>query len=147
MTPFSKDQRELTDVLLHFRRNPVALMCDIAENWGRLQRSFISAFLVENIESRESTWRVRVQLSCFWSLTLHRFKPNLLPYACRKTQRWVSNGHRDSCEEIIYCYSVILFSLIKIWKTDVEILYSLLLTSLSRKQPVDLLSVNLFVKS
>ena len=51
------------------------------------------------------------------------------------------------CEEIIYCYSVILLSLIKIWKANVEIIYSLVLTSLSRKQPVDLLSVNLFVKS
>ena len=35
----------------------------------------------------------------------------------------------------------------KMWKTNVEIIYSLVLTSLSRKQPVDLLSVNLFVKS
>ena len=51
------------------------------------------------------------------------------------------------CEEIIYCYSVILLSLIKIWKANVEIIYSLVLTSFSRKQPVDLLSVNLFVKS
>ena len=32
-------------------------------------------------------------------------------------------------------------------KANVEIIYSLVLTSLSRKQPVDLLSVNLFVKS
>ena len=52
-----------------------------------------------------------------------------------------------SCEEIIYCYSVILLSLLKIWKPNVEIIYSLVLTSLSRKKPVDLLSVNLFVKS
>ena len=51
------------------------------------------------------------------------------------------------CEEIIYCYSVILLSLIKMWKANVEAIYSLVLTSLSRKQPVDLLSVNLFVKS
>ena len=51
------------------------------------------------------------------------------------------------CEEIIYCYSVILLSLVKMWKANVEIIYSLVLTSLSRKQPVDLLSVNLFVKS
>ena len=54
---------------------------------------------------------------------------------------------RVNCEETIYCYSVILLSLIKIWKADVGIIYSLVLTSLSRKQPVDLLSVNLFVKS
>ena len=38
------------------------------------------------------------------------------------------------------------------WKANVETIYSLVLTSLhkvslSRKQPVDLLSVNLFVKS
>ena len=52
-----------------------------------------------------------------------------------------------SCEEIIYCYSVILLSLVKIGKANVEIIYSLVLTSLSHKQPVDLLSVNLFVKS
>ena len=51
------------------------------------------------------------------------------------------------CEEIIYCYSVILLSLVKIGKANVGILYSLVLTSFSRKQPVDLLSVNLFVKS
>ena len=51
------------------------------------------------------------------------------------------------CEERIYCYSVILLSLIKIWKANVEIIYSLVLTSLSRKQPVELVSVNLFVKS
>ena len=51
------------------------------------------------------------------------------------------------CEEIIYCYSVILLSLVKIGKANVEIIYSLVLTSFSRKQPVDLLSVNLFVKS
>ena len=36
------------------------------------------------------------------------------------------------CEEIIYCYSVILLSLLKIWKANVEIIYSLVLTSLSR---------------
>ena len=54
---------------------------------------------------------------------------------------------RRYCEEIIYCYSVILLSLIKIGKANVGILYSLVLTSFSRKQPVDLLSVNLFVKS
>ena len=35
----------------------------------------------------------------------------------------------------------------EIGKANVEIIYSLVLTSLSRKQPVDLLSVNLFVKS
>ena len=35
----------------------------------------------------------------------------------------------------------------KIWKANVEIIYSLVLTSLSRKQTVDLLNVNLFVKS
>ena len=44
------------------------------------------------------------------------------------------------CEERIYCYSVIFL-------TNVEIIYSLVLTSLNRKQPVDLLSVDLFVKS
>ena len=52
-----------------------------------------------------------------------------------------------NCEEIIYCYSGILLSLVKIAKANVEIIYSLVLTSFSRKQPVDLLSVNLFVKS
>ena len=57
------------------------------------------------------------------------------------------DSETKKCEEIIYCYSVILLSLVKIWKADVEIIYSLVLTSLSRKQPVDLLSVNLFVKS
>ena len=36
------------------------------------------------------------------------------------------------CEEIIYCYSVILLSLVKIGKANVEIIYSLVLTSLSR---------------
>ena len=51
------------------------------------------------------------------------------------------------CEERIYCYSVILLSLIKMWKANEEIIYSLALASLSRKQPVGLLSVNLFVKS
>ena len=35
----------------------------------------------------------------------------------------------------------------KIWKANVGIIYSLVLISLSRKQPVDLLSINLFVKS
>ena len=30
-------QRELTDVLLRFRRNPVALMCDIAEMYLRIE--------------------------------------------------------------------------------------------------------------
>ena len=54
-----KLQRELTDVLLRFQRNPVALMCDIAEIYLRIEvaskRLTISAFLVENIESREST--------------------------------------------------------------------------------------------
>ena len=53
----------------------------------------------------------------------------------------------QTCEEIIYCYSVILLSLMEIGKANVEIIYSLVLTSLSRKQPVDLLSVNLFVKT
>ena len=53
----------------------------------------------------------------------------------------------DYCEERIYCYTVILLSPVKICKANVEIIYSLVLTSLSRKQPVDLLSVNLFVKS
>ena len=53
----------------------------------------------------------------------------------------------QTCEEIIYRYSVILLSLMEIGKANVEIIYSLVLTSLSRKQPVDLLSVNLFVKS
>ena len=33
------------------------------------------------------------------------------------------------------------------WKANVETIYSLVLTSLSRKQPVDLLSINLVVKS
>ena len=66
----------------------------------------------------------------------------------RGTGRWWWNqGKRTECEERIYCYSVTLPSLVKIWKTNVEIIYSLVLTSLSRKQPVDLLSVNLFVKS
>ena len=51
------------------------------------------------------------------------------------------------CEERIYCYSVILLLLVKIGKANVGILYSLVLTSLSRKQPVDLLSINLFVQS
>ena len=39
MTPFTKDQRcrELTDVLLRFRRNPVAPMCDIAEMYLRIE--------------------------------------------------------------------------------------------------------------
>ena len=32
-----KLQRELTDVLLRFRRNPVALMCDIAEMYLRIE--------------------------------------------------------------------------------------------------------------
>ena len=50
------------------------------------------------------------------------------------------------CEERIYCCLVILLSLIKIWKAKVEIIYSLVLTSLRRKQPADLLSVNLFVE-
>ena len=54
-----KLQRELTDVLLRFQRNPVALMCDTAEMYLRIEvapkRLTISAFLVENIESREST--------------------------------------------------------------------------------------------
>ena len=50
-------------------------------------------------------------------------------------------------EEKIYCCLVILLSLIKIWKANVGILYSLVLTPLNRKQPVDLLSVNSFVKS
>ena len=49
-------------------------------------------------------------------------------------------------EERIYCYLIILLSLIKIWKANVEILYSLVLV-LSRKQPADLLSVSLVVKS
>ena len=66
-----KLQRELTDVLLRFQRNPVALMCDTAEMYLRIEvapkRLTISAFLVENIESRESTCRVRVQSSCFRS--------------------------------------------------------------------------------
>ena len=36
----------------------------------------------------------------------------------------------------------------KMWKANVEIIYYLVLTSLSRKQPVDLVvRVNLFVKS
>ena len=35
----------------------------------------------------------------------------------------------------------------EMWKANVEIICSLVLTSFSRKQPVDLLSVNLFVKS
>ena len=68
---------------------------------------------------------------------------------CEKLQclyeNLMSNNFR--CEEIIYCYSVILLSLVKIGKANVEIIYSLVLTSFSRKQPVDLLSVNLFVKS
>ena len=54
-----KLQRELTDVLLRFQRNPVALMCDTAEMYWRIEvapkRLTISAFLEENIESREST--------------------------------------------------------------------------------------------
>ena len=37
MTPFTKDQRELTVVLLRFQRNPVALMCDIAEMYLRIE--------------------------------------------------------------------------------------------------------------
>ena len=51
------------------------------------------------------------------------------------------------CEERIHCCLVILLSLIKIWKASVEILHSLVLTSLSRRQSVELVSVNLFVKS
>ena len=44
----------------------------------------------------------------------------------------------EECEKRIYCYSVILFLVIKIWKANVEILYSLVLASLNGKQPVDI---------
>ena len=44
----------------------------------------------------------------------------------------------EECEKRIYCYEVILFSLIKIWKANVEILYSLVLASPNHKQPVDI---------
>lgn len=42
-----------------------------------------------------------------------------------------------NCEEKIYCCSVILLSLIKIIEANAEILYSLVLASLGRKQAVD----------
>ena len=67
----------------------------------------------------------------------------------RKSIKWIQQLFVWGwyCEERIYCYSVILLSLVKIWKANVEIIYSLALTTFSRRQPVDLLSVNLFVKS
>ena len=67
--------------------------------------------------------------------------------SAQATFRPIRKCAQPNCEEIIYCYSVILLSLVKIAKANVEIIYSLVLTSFSRKQPVDLLSVNLFVKS
>ena len=37
MTSFIKDFRDLNDVLLRFRRYPVALICDIAEMYLRIE--------------------------------------------------------------------------------------------------------------
>ena len=81
--------------------------------------------------------------SCFPRARANFRPPHIASYDADN----VNISRFNYCEERIYFYSVILLSLVKIWKTNVEILYFLVLTSLSRKQPVDLLSVNLFVKS
>ena len=81
--------------------------------------------------------------SCFPRARANFRPPHIASYDADN----VNISRFNYCEDRIYFYSVILLSLVKIWKTNVEILYFLVLTSLSRKQPVDLLSVNLFVKS
>ena len=66
-----KFQRELTDVLLRFRRNPVALMCDIAEMYFRIEVALkdrpYQRFLWRTLNQESAPNEYDVQSSCFRS--------------------------------------------------------------------------------
>ena len=93
-----KLQRELTDVLLRFRTNPFALLCDIAEMQLRspLKTDHISVSCGEHWIKREHlTSRSSIEL--FSELTLHRFMPNLLLRPMQKKTKTSSQWPRRQC--------------------------------------------------
>ena len=67
-----KLQNNLFDVLLHFRRYPVALACDIAEMYLSVEldpkdRACYRPFLMERYERGTDTRRIPVQSSSIWN--------------------------------------------------------------------------------
>lgn len=93
-------QRELTDVLLRFRRNPVALMCDTAEMYLRIEVASkdrpYQRFLWRTL-NQERVPASTSSIELFLELTLHRFKPNLLLRRMQKNSKTSSQWPQRQC--------------------------------------------------
>lgn len=87
-----------------------------------ISQSPITTSLTSKWQIAWLTQRPDIDVFSFWSSVYLQFSS--LEASVWKMTKWCSSKVRFSFEERIYCWLVVLLLLIKIWKTNVEIIYS-----------------------